>query len=318
MFYPNRYARFLTLSLSLILLSLSSFASSSSILPAPKKISDHVYAWIGPYGGPNPKNKGYRMNMAFVVGKKSVAVIDTGFYPAMAKEMVKHIKKITKLPIKYAINTGSQPHRFLGNDVFRQSGANIVTSAKEATRMEQNGNNYLLMLENVMKMKKVSLPKAPNKIINKGTKLDLGGDVILDIHLHKAAHTPQPLIVHVPSDNIVYAGDILYSGRLLGIVAGGNIREWMDTYNYLKRFKGVTFIPGHGQPGSLATFQKSTFDYLVMLDKHMTKMLDDGVDMQDAIRKLDQSAFSGLANFNDLAGRNANRAYQEAERAAFE
>jgi hypothetical protein len=47
-------------------------------------------------------------------------------------------------------------------------------------------------------------------------------------------------------------------------------------------------------------------------------MVDEGTDMQDANGRLDQSAFAYLENYDDLAGRNANITYQEAERAAFE
>jgi len=50
----------------------------------------------------------------------------------------------------------------------------------------------------------------------------------------------------------------------------------------------------------------------------MDKMVAQGVDVQDAINKLDQSRYSKLANFELLAGRNASWAYLEREQAAFE
>ena len=79
----------------------------------------------------------------------------------------------------------------------------------------------------------------------------------------------------------------------------------------------MTFIPGHGQPGPLKNFDFPTRQYLELLHSHMQKMVEDGVDIQDAINSLDQSRFSQLANFKDLAGRNASRAYLEQEAAAF-
>jgi len=310
----------LVFGLSLFGLNQYSAAQKYKILPKPEQISKHVYAWIGPHGGPSVKNKGYRMNMVFVVGTKSVAVLDSGYYPAMAKEMIAHIKDITPLPIKYVINSNSQPDRYLGNDAFREIGAEIVTSEKEALRMKENGNNYAMMLEMVMKFKEkdIKLPEKPSRIISRNTTLDLGGGVKLDIHLHKAGHTPQPLIVHVTSDNTVYAGDILYSGRLLAVVPGGNIKQWKETYMYLKRFKNATFVPGHGKPAKLSVFEKPTYKYLSLLDAHMSKMVDAGIDIQDAIRRLDQSEFSYLVNYKELAGRNAHSAYLEAELAAFD
>ena len=98
-------------------------ASQGAILPAPKKLTDHSYAWIGPLGGPSADNKGYRMNLGFIVGKKAVAVVDAGYTEAMATEMLEHIKKVTPLPVRYVINTNSQAHRFMGNGVFKKLGA---------------------------------------------------------------------------------------------------------------------------------------------------------------------------------------------------
>jgi len=52
----------------------------------------------------------------------------------------------------------------------------------------------------------------------------------------------------------------------------------------------------------------------------MTTMLDNDIGMVEAIRKLKpiQEEYSYLQNFKDLSGRNAHRAYQEAELAAFD
>ena len=70
--------------------------------------------------------------------------------------------------------------------------------------------------------------------------------------------------------------------------------------------------------GPLKDFDFPTRQYLTLLLTHMDKMVDEGVDAQDAIDRLDQSRFSKLANFDQLAGRNASWAYLEREAAAFE
>jgi len=293
-----------------------------NIIPKPSKISKHVYAWIGPHGGPNTNNKGFRMNMAFVIGTKSIAVIETGFYPAMAEEMVRRIREISSLPIKYAINTNSQPDRYFGNSYFEKLGVKIIAHKKEIARMKASSNNFAMFVENSMKFKKgrIKIPNLPNMPINKNINLDLGGGVILNITHFKAAHTPLPLIVSIKKDNVIYAGDILYSGRLLAIVPGGSIKEWIESFDHLRQFKQATFIPGHGAPGPLQNFEKSTYSYLKLLNTQMTKMVSEEVGMQDAIIKLKsiQSKYAYLEDFEALSGRNANLAYQEAEIAAFD
>jgi glyoxylase-like metal-dependent hydrolase (beta-lactamase superfamily II) len=110
--------------------------NNGKILPPLKQLSDHVYAWIGPLSGLNKENQGYRMNLLFTVGKDAVAVVDTGYTEAMVEEMLGQIKRITDVPVKYAINSNPQPYRFMGNPAFRQTGATIIAHQKTDERMK--------------------------------------------------------------------------------------------------------------------------------------------------------------------------------------
>ncbi len=310
--------RILLLSLLISLFSLTQ-ATAGTILPPPAKISDHVYVWIGPYEGPNKENRGYRMNLAFVVGSKAVAVIDTGYTPMMAEEMLRHIRTITSLPVKYAINTNSQPHRFMGNDVFKSAGAMLITSPQEKERMSKQAGQFTIAVENNLGLPKnsVKIPPLPTTLVKDKKSIDLGKLKIV-IENFGVSHTPSSLTVHIAADNIVYAGDILYAHRLLSVLPDSKVKGWINTYNKLKKYGDVIFIPGHGEPAKLSAFDFSTLSYLTLLHSHMKKSVDDGLDSQDAIKSLNQGEYSKLALYDQLAGRNASWAYLEAEAASFE
>ena len=290
----------------------------ADILPAPTKVSDHVYAWIGPHGGPNKENQGYRMNMAFVVGEKYIAVLETGYTEAMAREMLGHIRAISRLPVKYAINSNSQPDRFLGNTVFHKAGAILITHSLEKARMAKMSGVYTGAVERNLGLPEnsISLPQLPDYMVSDIETLDLGNLKLVIRHLG-ASHTPAPLIVHVPQDRVIYAGDTLYSGRLLAVLPDSNVKEWIATYRKLRQYKNHTFIPGHGEPAGLEAFDISTLSYLTLLHTHMTRCIDEGLDALDAIKSLNQDAYSKLANFKQLAGRNASWAYLQAEEQSF-
>lgn len=293
-------------------------AETTPILPAPTRVSEHVYAWLGPHGGASPENRGFRMNLVFVVGNDAVAVIETGYSEAMVAEMLAHIARVTVKPVKFAISSSSQPDRFLGSDAFRRRGATIVATPAEAKRMAEMGGMFAQATESALALAPGSLraPAAPDRLIERTTEIALGG-VTLRLHPVAAAHTPGPLVVQVVEDNVVYAGDVLYGGRLPAVIDGGNLKSWIEVFDGLRRFGDATFVPGHGRPAKLAAFEFSTREYLATLQSHMKKMAESGVDMVDAIGRLDQSRFSKLANYEDLAKRNANVAYREAEVDAF-
>ncbi|VAW98138.1 hypothetical protein MNBD_GAMMA22-1187 [hydrothermal vent metagenome] len=291
----------------------------AAILPAPQKIAAHSYAWIGPLAGPSFENNGFRMNLGFIVGAKSVLVVDTGYSVEMAQEMIRHIRAITKLPIKYAVNTNSQAHRFYGNVVFKKQGAVLISHPDELKRMDKLNGIYSSTIETILKRKKdsVALAVLPTMLVTHKKTLNLGNLKVV-LKTLGAAHTPAPLVVQVAQDKILFAGDILYGDRLLSVIEDSNVVQWIQSYQKLKQFKAYTMIPGHGQVGPLSDFDFPTLSYLQLLQQHMSTQVAKDAGANAAIQSLDQSAYSNLVNFTSLAGKNASWSYLQAESAAFD
>lgn len=300
-------------------LLLSNAAAADGILPAPAQVSEHTWAWIGPYGPPTLENQGFRMNIGFVVGAEAVAVIDTGYGDPMAQAMLAHIAEVTGRPVRYAINTNSQPHRVLGNAVMKSAGAEIIAAAAAAPRIAGQGADLAAAAEGVLGIDSGSIqpPGSPDRLIEEPVTLDLGG-VSLEVIPVGTAHTEGSLIVHVPADKVVFAGDVLYGGRLLAVLPVSHTGGWIDAFERLRDFGDARFVPGHGQVAPLSEFERPTLDYLTALKTHMDAAVEEGTGLQDAIEGLDQSAWQHLADFEALSGRNAHQTYLEREAAAFE
>jgi glyoxylase-like metal-dependent hydrolase (beta-lactamase superfamily II) len=300
-------------------LLLSNAAPADEILPDPVQVSERTWAWIGPYGGPSKENRGFRMNLGFVVGDEAVAVIDTGYGDPMAKAMLAQIAEITERPVRYAINTNSQPHRVLGNAVMKAAGAEIIAGAAAAPRITGQGADMATAAEGVLGIDSGSIqpPGTPDRLIEEPVTLDLGG-VSLEVIPVGTAHTEGSLIVHVPEDQVVFAGDVLYGGRLLAVLPASHTGGWIDAFERLRDFGDARFVPGHGEVGPLSAFEYPTLEYLTALKTHMDAAVEEGTGLQDAIESLDQSPWKHLADFEALSGRNAHQTYLEREAAAFE
>ena len=106
----RRAVQCLARSIGLVLLSLLGVgASYADVLPAPRQLSPHAWAWIGPYEGPSKANRGFRMNLGFVVGEEAVAVIDSGYSPDMAEAM-QQISNATIMAVDHSkFSTTSMP-----------------------------------------------------------------------------------------------------------------------------------------------------------------------------------------------------------------
>ncbi|MBT9567989.1 MAG: MBL fold metallo-hydrolase [Thiobacillus sp.] len=303
-------------------LTLSSLPSQAAgWLPKPAQVSPHVWVWVGPLEGPNQTNRGYRMNLGFVQGKTAVAVIDSGYTPEMAHEMLRRIRDITPLPVRYVINTNSQPHRFMGNDVFRATGAEIIAARDAAARMENAGADFVRTITQTLAHKDGTIvpPKAPDHLLdeNQSRLLDLGGGVQVKVSHWGRAHTRGSMIAEVIPDQTVFAGDILYSGRLLSVLPDSHVGQWIAAYDRLRPLKAKQFVPGHGEVAPLSGFEHSTYRYLTKLTAHMDQAVKNGVGPSEASKRFDATGWRALANFDELAGRNASLAYLEAEAEGF-
>jgi len=316
----RRAVQCLARSIGLVLLSLLGVgASYADVLPAPRQLSPHAWAWIGPYEGPSTANRGFRMNLGFVVGKEAVAVIDSGYSPEMAEAMLRHIRARTALPVRYVVNTNSQPHRFLGNDVFRRAGAHILAGREAAEHMGRDGAMMAGAAAGILGIAEWPVPAAPDRLLGAGESvdLDLGGGIVLRLRHAGTAHTKGSLVVQVLPDRTVFAGDILYGGRVPALIPDGSVKGWLEAFDALRALDGAIFVPGHGEPAPLAAFEHPTRDYLARIKRHMDDAVKKGTDIESAKSGFDASAWQSLANFKELNGRNAYQAYQESEADGF-
>src|SRR6266850_172891 len=84
------------------------------------KVADGVYAAIAKSGGLASGNAG------FVIGDDGVLVFDTFFTPAAIEELIAEIQTLTKLPIKYAVNSHYHLDHTGGNQVLIARGVPII------------------------------------------------------------------------------------------------------------------------------------------------------------------------------------------------
>ena len=87
--------------------------------------------------------------------------------------------------------------------------------------------------------------------------------------------------------------------------------EWLETWDTQFEALNATYvIPGHGHPTNMDQVRRYTRDYLVYLRGKIAEHLDNGGDLADAYY-VDQSPFSHLDTFDELATKNAGRVYEQ-------
>jgi glyoxylase-like metal-dependent hydrolase (beta-lactamase superfamily II) len=82
-----------------------------------RKLSDHVYAVVRR----DPPGFMVDANNAFILADDAVVVVDANGAPAITREVLKAIRRITKRPVRYVVNTHYHDDHIRGNSVYREA-----------------------------------------------------------------------------------------------------------------------------------------------------------------------------------------------------
>ena len=211
--------------------ALASLAFAQGPAPAPlmvHQLKPNVY-WVEGGGG----------NSGVIVGDKGVIVVDAKTTPAQGKELLEDIAKITPKPVTTVILTHSDGDHVNGLASF-PTGITII--AQENNKKEQ---------ETALAAGGRGAPPAghlPTQSISKN-KEDLKIDGVKVEVLHWApAHTSGDLVVYLPSEKIVFTGDIIATqpDPLIHLEKHGSSEGWVTTAKGIVALNADQFVPGHG------------------------------------------------------------------------
>jgi len=296
---------------SALLVALSPAAARASNLEV-QPVTDGVWAIVGEMDQRSPVNLGNNATFGLVVTDEGAVLIDPGGSWKGAEALHAAIRTVTDAPVAYVIDTGGQDHRWLGNGYWQAQGATVIASeaavADQAARVSMQMTALAGFLGDALDGTE---PVQADVTFEERHDLDLGGLTFEIVH-PGPAHTPGDSFVWVPDKATVFTGDIVYVGRLLGVGPQSSIAGWPAAFEAVAALGPAHVVPGHGPATTLERARAETYDYLVTLREKIGALIDQGADIMQA-PGIDQSAFAHLEQFDSLAGRNAQTAYEQME-----
>ena len=278
------------------------------------KISETAYALVGELGPRSYDNLALNNTMGFVITKSGVVLIDSGSSPQAGKEISMRVAQVTDRPIRWVINTGSQDHRWLGNDYFQQRGAEIIALKKTVLTQQRYADDHVRGLQNVLKDRAEGLqPRHASRVIDGDhAKFKLDGTTF-EIFYFGDSHFPGDAVVWLPEQEIVFTGDMVYVDRMLGILPYSNTVTWQRAFKQMAQLKPKWVVPGHGNVYPLSKAQAETGDYLDFLVNGIKKAQEDWLELDETVDLLSEKGhaapFSHLRNFDSWHRTNINRTY---------
>ena len=281
-----------------------------------EKISDRVYAMLGPYDVPNKQNRGYINNVLVIIGDDGVILVDAGSHKSVARHIDRAIKTVTDKPVTHILVTHHHTDHHLGAEYF--SGARVIGTefcADQITNYERS------MIRGMERLSGVDLSGAnavvPEAVIGNPShkSMEING-VRVELIAPDIAHTNGDLMVWLPDDAVLASGDILVN-RVNPNFNDGSLKNWIAVVNEeILPLDFNTVMPGHGP---LMKREDVTFFRDLITDFYQTVekiYLADGLE-SDVRNNLDLSTWQSYTRFEDMMGRNINKVWLQVEEANF-
>lgn len=308
---------FKTLTYSLVIpaamfASFSAFAADAALNVT--KVNDHVYAIVGEIDDRTYDNDGLNNNQAFILTKDGVILIDSGASKHGAERIEKAIAGVSKTPVKWVINTGSQDHRWLGNAYFASKGAEVIAYEATVATQKKVGAGQMETLSKTLKDRyEGTKPAYATRLLKDSpTTLTLGGET-LEMRLTDA-HFPGDSMVWLPKEKIAVTGDLVYVDRMLGVHDTSSVKNAWAAWQELVKLNPTTVIPGHGQVCDMAKAKKDTGDYYAFLVNVIGKAAQDMAPMDEVIKaNAERAEFKHLKHYDTWHKTIMNRTYLQFE-----
>ena len=257
-------------------------------------------------------NRNFISNAGFVVTSSGVVVIDALGSPTLAAELIAEIRRVTPKPIRYLIVTHFHADHIYGLQAFKAVGATIIAhpagreylnSETAQRRLEASREDLFPWID-----EHTQLLGADRWLDDNDTTLVLGGQPFRIRHVGPA-HTPEDLVVFVPNAGVLFAGDLVFRGRI-PFVGQADSRQWIESLNALVAMEPRLLIPGHGPVSTTPREDLAlTRDYLVHLRTTMGEAARNLEPFEEAYAKADWSKYERLPLFRAANRMNAYNTY---------
>jgi len=254
-------------------------------------------------------------NIGFIIGKDSVAVIDTGGSLLIGELLKKSIREKTSLPIKYVINTHVHLDHIYGNAAFNDPNTKFVGHSKLPKAMQFRKDFYETLNLRYLKIpldKSIQIPPSILVQENESKIFDLGEREI-KITAYPPAHTDNDVTITDIATGTLWTGDLLFIERTP--VIDGDIHGFIDVLAQLISLDNINLvIPGHGTPTKnwKEAFKKNK-NYFVTLRNDVRNAISEDQGLRKAIETVAKSESKKWELFDIQNARNINQVYPKLE-----
>jgi len=268
--------------------------------PTMIEVAEDIYAYTQPPGGWCLSNAGV------IVGPDSALVVDTLATESRAQRLREALDDLCPGPGRMLVNTHHHGDHIFGNQVFGPSAA-IFAHEQARTEMAETGLALTTLWPQV-EWGEIHVVLPTVTFVDRIT-IHVGARRAELIHVGPA-HTTNDVVVWLPDEQVLFAGDVVLSGampfNLMGSVSGA-----LTAIERLRELGPRTVVCGHGPVTGPEVFDENA-DYLTWIQRLADQGTAQGITPLQLAREADLAMFDHLLDPERIVG-NLHRAYAEIE-----
>lgn len=264
-------------------------------------------------------NRNFVSNAGFVVTATGVVLIDALGSPELARELQAEVARVTGgKRVTHVIVTHYHADHIYGLQVFRDAGATVI--AHRDARLYLNSDTAQARLqasrEELFPWVDETTRLVPaDRWLDGAATLEVGG-IRFELLPVGPAHTPEDLAVWVPALRTLFAGDLVFRGRV-PFVGQADSAHWLEGLDAVLALAPAVIVPGHGPASTDGRADlQLTRDYLAYLRTTMGEAARNMEPFDEAYARTDWSRFERLPLFGVANRMNAYNTYLLMERVA--
>jgi len=297
-----------------VLLFLVSLALNASMYDLkPIKVSENIDCFIGDFNPPMKSNKGFVSNVCTVDTGDFVVVIEPGPTYNFAKELNEFIKKRYNKKVSFVIATNFHDDRYTGASFYKEKNIPIIAHETIIKELEENPDKFnripRVTTKEEYSKSKVVQPDilTQDKYVIKGKQKN-----IEVLKLSSGSNSVSDVAVYVPSEDFVFAGNIVFNGRMIKYGKYSNVDNWIEALEKLEKMNVKYVMGGHGNEFDKNSY-KPTLEYLKILKSSVSKAYEEEIDREEVYKYVDDKKFSYLKHYKQIAPGNAKTYYDHLE-----
>ncbi|MDH4349012.1 MAG: MBL fold metallo-hydrolase [Gemmatimonadota bacterium] len=260
-----------------------------------------------------------RPNAGFVETRDGIVVVGGLASPAQARAVIRTIRTRSDRPIRWLVLYAHHPDMMFGAIEMRRAGAKVIAHPDNRVLAAEGGADAMVAnwhsVVGLQELLGFEYADQPDRPVTGWDTLRLGGTELVLIH-PGAAHSPGDLMLWLPRERILFAGDILVEDGIT-MVVDGNSTVMLETLALIDSLAPRVVVPGHGRiPVDPASLTGATRQYLTALRDSMRAEVRRGTSMRRAVGAFPPADATRPVSPNSRHRRNAVRVYLEMEREA--